>query len=149
LSVFGANGTVLLPDSQQSNSWQGILPATQDYYFRITGGNGAQNFALSVIVAARTQFSQGQNQITLNGQTVAGYPVAYAAYALGGQKMDVSVNTNPEKAALTIWGFSDGQPTPRPERCDKFQHELIHTGLHHQWCPRAGRWFFQPYHKGQ
>lgn len=115
LSVFGADGTILLPRSQQTTSWQGTLPSTQDYYFRITGGASTQNFTLTVNIPARIQFPAGQNQITLTGQTVGGYNVAYVAYAFGGQQMEITINTSPEVAGLTIWGFSDGQPYARAQ----------------------------------
>jgi len=114
LSIFGANGAVLLPASQQLTSWQGILPATQDYYFGITGSSGA-DFLLNVIIPARIQFASGQNQVTLTGQTAGGYGVTYVAYALAGQKMDVTINTGPDVAALSIWGFTDGQPYARAQ----------------------------------
>ncbi|RPJ24708.1 MAG: hypothetical protein EHM33_16960 [Chloroflexi bacterium] len=39
----------------------------------------------------------------------------YVAYAFGGQQMDVTVDTAPEVAALTIWGFRDGQPYARAQ----------------------------------
>ncbi|HET9915064.1 MAG TPA: hypothetical protein VFQ13_24450 [Anaerolineales bacterium] len=115
LSVFGANGIVLLPQSDQATSWQGTLPETQDYYFRITGGGSAQSFTLNVNIPARIEFSSGQSQTTLRGQTVGGYAVMYVAYAFGGQQMEVTINTAPEVAALTIWGFSDGQPYARAQ----------------------------------
>jgi hypothetical protein len=114
LSIFGANGAVLLPASQQLTSWQGILPATQDYYFGITGSSGA-DFLLNVIIPARIQFASGQNQVTLTGQTAGGYGVTYVAYALAGQKMDVTINTDPDVAALSIWGFTDGEPYARAQ----------------------------------
>lgn len=115
LSVFGADGTVLLPQSPQSSSWQGSLPSTQDYYFRLTGAGSAQNFTLNVNIPARIQFSAGQNETTLSGQTVGGYSVLFVAYAFSGQQMDVTINTSPDVAALTIWGFSDGQPYARAQ----------------------------------
>jgi hypothetical protein len=115
LSVFGANGTELLPAAQQDSSWQGLLPTTQDYYFRLTGAGSTQNFSLNVVIAARILFDAGQDQVTLSGRTVGGYSVAYAAYALGGQEMEVTINTEPDDAALTIWGFSDGQPYARAQ----------------------------------
>lgn len=115
LSVFGANGTMLLSPSQQSTSWQGYLPVTQDYYFRVTGGGSTQNFTLNVNIPARIQFESGQDQVTLNGQTSGGRAVMYAAYAFGGQELEVTLDTAPEVAALTIWGFSDGQPYARAQ----------------------------------
>lgn len=114
LSVFGADGNVLLAKSQQTTNWQGTLPTTQDYYFRITGGN-TQNFSLSVDIPARVQFSSGQDEVTISGQTVGGYNVSYVAYAFGGQQIEITINTSPDVAALTIWGFSDGQPYARAQ----------------------------------
>jgi hypothetical protein len=114
LSVFGADGTLLLSPTQQGN-WQGLLPSTQDYYFRITGGGSEQNFNLNIIIAARIKFDAGQTSIKLSGTTVGGYAVTYVAYALKGQKLNVTVDTNPDDAALTIYGFSDGQPYARAQ----------------------------------
>jgi hypothetical protein len=115
LSIFGANGGVLLPASLGDSSWQGILPATQDYYFQIKGGGSAQFFTLNLIIAARIQFASGENTSVLNAATVGGYAVTYVVRASGGQQMDVTLNTAPEIAALTIWGFSDGQPYARAQ----------------------------------
>jgi len=115
LSVFGSNGTVLLPQSQHATNWQGYLLSTQDYYFRITGGNSTQSFTLTVNIPARIAFSPGEDEITLRGETVGGYAVVYAAYAFGDQEMDVTLDTSSKVAALTIWGFSDGQPYARAQ----------------------------------
>ncbi|HEY2979738.1 MAG TPA: hypothetical protein VGJ22_01040, partial [Anaerolineales bacterium] len=86
-----------------------------DYYFGLTGGGSAQNFTLNLIIAARIQFGAGQTKVTLSGQTVGGYAVTYVARASAGQKMDVEVDTSPDVAALTIWGFTDGQPYARAQ----------------------------------
>ncbi len=115
LSVFGADGTILLARSQHTTSWQGTLPSSQDYYFRVTGGASTQNFTLTVDIPARVQFSSGQTEATLSGQTVGGYNVAYVAYAFKGQQMDVTINTSQDVAGLTIWGFTDGQPYARAQ----------------------------------
>jgi hypothetical protein len=112
LSIFGDNDVVLL---SQGNNWQGTLPSTQDYYFSITGGVSAQTFTLNVNIPARIEFSAGEDQTLLRGQTVGGYSVMYVAYAFSGQQLDVTINTAPEVAALTIWGFSDGQPYARAQ----------------------------------
>ncbi|MGE5249530.1 MAG: hypothetical protein ACM3QS_04890, partial [Bacteroidota bacterium] len=45
----------------------------------------------------------------LKGSTVNGWRVVYAAYARGGQKMDVILDVPGESASLNIWGFSDGK----------------------------------------
>ena len=115
LSVVGADGTVLLPQAKQLSNWQGYLPSTQDYYFHLAGNGSTQNFNLNVEIPARIQFASGQNEITLSGQTTGGYSVMYTAYARSGQQMDVTINTSAEVAALTIWGFSDGQPYARAQ----------------------------------
>ncbi|HVN16158.1 MAG TPA: hypothetical protein VMT73_10500, partial [Anaerolineales bacterium] len=115
LAVFGANGAVLLSASQNTTNWQGLLPATQDYYFQITGGAAAENFTLNLIIVARIQFGVGQIQTTLQGTTVNGFAVSYVARAQAGQRMDVTINTDPNIAALTVWGFNDGQPYARAQ----------------------------------
>ena len=115
LAVFGANGAVLLSASQNTTNWQGLLPATQDYYFQIIGSAAAENFTLNLIIVARIQFGVGQIQTTLQGTTVNGFAVSYVARAQAGQRMDVTINTDPNTAALTVWGFSDGQPYARAQ----------------------------------
>ncbi len=115
LSVFGADGTILLAQSQHVSNWQGTLPSTQDYYFRLDGGGSTENFTLNLEIGARIQFSPGENQATLSGKTVGGFAVMYVAYAFAGQLLNVSINTAPEVAALTVWGFSDGQPYARAQ----------------------------------
>lgn len=128
LSVFGTDGVVFLSRAQQATNWQGTLPATQDYYFRVTGGTSTQNFTLNVNIPARILFESEQMETTLTGQTVGGYNVAYAAYAFAGQQMEVTIDTAPEVAALTIWGFSDGQPYARAQNgVTDFSMELPST----------------------
>jgi len=113
MSVFGANGVVLLSALQQQSGWQGTLPATQDYYIGLTGSSDI-NFLLNVVIPSRVQFASGQTQITLTGQAVK-KNITYVAYALGGQKMDISINTDASVAAISVWGFSDGQPYARAQ----------------------------------
>ena len=115
MSITAQDGTVLLPASQKTSNWQGILPGTQTYYFKLTGGASTEIFHLSVDIPARIQFAAGQNSIVINGKTVNGFIVSYAAYALGGQTFEALLNTSPNDAALTIWGFSDGQPYVRAQ----------------------------------
>jgi len=115
LSIRAQDGTALLPASQKGTLWQGTLPGTQNYYFQVTGGSSTETFTLSVNIPARIQFASGANSAQFDGRTVNGYAVSYVVYALGGQTLEVTVNTSPDDAALTIWGFSDGQPFARAQ----------------------------------
>jgi len=115
LAIYGANGIVLLPASQGSGTWQGTVPASQDYFFQVIGTNSTENFSLNIILAARVQFNTGEFRTTLKGRTVNGYAVTYVAYAQKDQKMDVILTIPGDNAALTIWGFSDGQPYARAQ----------------------------------
>lgn len=114
LSVIGADGTAFVASSSFGN-WQGVLPTTQDYHIQVGGGAATQSFTLNVTVVARVEFSPGETRLVVKGSTVGGYAVSYAVYASKGQKMDVILNIPGEKAALTIWGFSDGQPYARAQ----------------------------------
>src|SRR5258707_15588889 len=94
MSFWGASDRFFLPATQQQSSWQGILPATQDYYIGLTGPD-AIDFMLDVLIPARIKFAAGQNKIIITAQTVDLNGIMYVAYALAGQKMDVTINTDP------------------------------------------------------
>jgi hypothetical protein len=115
MTIFGADGHSLVGQSIRVTNWQGTLPDTQDYYFQLMGGSSTETFTLDVIFAARIQFDPGAIKTTLNGSTENGFMVTYAAYALKGQKMDVVLSVPGDRAALTIWGFSDGEPYVRAQ----------------------------------
>jgi hypothetical protein len=114
LSVFGADGSLLLDDSSGASAWQGVLPAGQDYYFGVHG-QSTETYTLNVIIAAPIHFAAGETEITFSGSTTGGYAVTYYAYAFVGQELEVDVNTDPADASLTIYGFSDGQPYARAQ----------------------------------
>jgi hypothetical protein len=115
MEIVGADGTVLLSAGTRYTSFRSVLPKTQDYQFRVVGGNSAQDFTLSVIFAVPVRFASGADSVSYEGSTVNGYAVTYALYADKGQDMHVSVNTDPDDAALTIWGFNDGNPYARAQ----------------------------------
>jgi len=50
LSVVGADGTVLLSTMPGASGFSGVLPASQDYYLKISGGRQASAFRLTVSV---------------------------------------------------------------------------------------------------
>jgi len=115
MSIVAENGATLLTPSQGSTNWQGTLPATQDYYFQLFGGANTENFSLWVSIPSRIQFDRGAISATVSGATVEGYIASYVVAAQGGQNMNIILIPNPNVAALTVWGFSDGQPYMRAQ----------------------------------
>ena len=113
LSISRQNGAPILSASEQRTSWQGSLPATEDYYLTIHGGTTAANYSLTVTLPSRIQFSQGADSMDIDGQTVAGYDVSYVIYASKGQTMSVDLGNLSGQVALSIYGFTDGQPYVR------------------------------------
>ena len=110
MSIITANGVELLAAEQKSTSWQGSLPATQDYFFQLLGGAGTQNFTFWVSIPSRIQFDVGAISETVSGKTIDGNIASYVVAAQGGQTMDIQLTANPDVVALTVWGFNDGQP---------------------------------------
>ncbi len=109
VSIRTQEGTSILNASDHRTSWQGILPQTQDYYLTIHGGATTENFSLTATVPSRIQFADGAVSASVDGKTVAGYDVSYTVLAEKGQTMRVDLENNSGKAALTIYGFTDGQ----------------------------------------
>ncbi|MDD2921218.1 MAG: hypothetical protein PHQ36_02935 [Anaerolineales bacterium] len=107
LSIVGEDKTVLLDAELQRKSWSGVLPASQNYHFQVTGGASAEDFKLLTTMMARVEFPAGQNYVKLNGQTPNGLIVSYAVFAKAGQTLEVSLEA--EDAGITIWGFNDSQ----------------------------------------
>jgi hypothetical protein len=110
LSVRTQGGTSMLNPAAHLTSWQGMLPKTEDYYIGVYGGGTPQNFTLTVEIPSRIKFDIGAINATTSGQTVGGYVVAYTVLAIKGQLMTVNLNGVGNKAALTIYGYSNGQP---------------------------------------
>jgi len=114
LGIVGkSTGSTLLEASKKWTSWEGILPATQDYLITVSAGVKAENFTLTIIIPSRITFSQGATSTSVSGSTPGGLVVSYVLYALANQTMSVSLNVPPNSAALTIYGFEDGQPLLR------------------------------------
>jgi hypothetical protein len=110
LSIRTQGGTWMLNAAAHQTSWQSMLPKTEDYYIGVYGGATTENFTLTAVIPARIKFDIGSITTTVNGKTVAGYNVAYIVLALKGQVMTVYLNGAGDNAALTIYGYTDGQP---------------------------------------
>jgi len=114
-SLTAPGGSAVVSASDKRPTWQGTLPATGDYSFVIYGGASAENITFSMTIAARVKFARGADKITLHGKTVGGNAVTYAAWARQGQVMKLDVTGAGTNAALTVWGFTDGQPYVRAD----------------------------------
>jgi hypothetical protein len=114
LGIVGrSSGVTLLEASKKWSSWEGILPVTQDYLLTVYAGTKTEDFTLTVIIPGRIIFSQGATSTTVSGSTPGGLVVSYVLYALANQTLSVSLNVPADSAALTIYGFEDGQPLLR------------------------------------
>jgi len=112
--IIGQNtGNTLLPASQKESTWEGILPATQDYLITVHGGASEEAFTLTVDIPSRITFAPQATSAKVSGSTPGGLVVSYVIYALAGQTMAVSLTAPSGAAALTIYGFEDGQPLLR------------------------------------
>ncbi|HEX2698202.1 MAG TPA: hypothetical protein VHM28_10880 [Anaerolineales bacterium] len=107
VSIKTAGGTTLLNHGQDLRT---LLPIGGDYYFTVSGGSAAETFTLSIEIPARIKFAVGKDSAILSGKTAGGYNVDYALFASQGQNMSVDLNGTGGNGALTIYGFSDGQP---------------------------------------
>ena len=107
MTIKTAGGTSLLNNGQNLNA---LLPVSEDYYITVMGGASSENFTLTVEIPARISFALGKNNSIISGKTAGGYIVSYVIFAQQGQNMEVDLNGVGKGAALTVWGFSDGQP---------------------------------------
>ncbi len=115
LEVKGADGSTLLSGNARYTSFRSVLPKTQDYFISVIGGSNVQDFTLSVVFAVPVAFASGADSASYEGQTVGGYPVTYALYVRENQDLHVRLDTNSSDAALTVWGFDDGNPYARAQ----------------------------------
>lgn len=113
LSIKTQGGTTMLNAAAHQSSWEGTLPQTEDYFLTVYGGAADENFTLTVTIPSRIKIPEGATSIKISGKTVSGYTVAYTAFAIKGQKMSVALVNLSGSAALTIYGFTDGQPYVR------------------------------------
>lgn len=113
ISIKTQGGTTMLNQAAGQTNWQGTLPQTEDYYLAVHGGGAPENFTLTVTIPSRIKFEPGADSTKVTGKTVAGYGVSYTAFAIKGQKMSVQLANLSGTAALTIYGFADGQPYVR------------------------------------
>jgi hypothetical protein len=109
LSIKTQGGTSMLNATSGHTNWQGSLPQSEDYYLSLHGGGADENFTLNIVIPSRIKFLPGAVSAKLTGKTVGGYNTSYVAFASKGQKMTVDLSDLSNTAAITIWGWNDGQ----------------------------------------
>lgn len=102
LIIFGADGAVLLPDSANATSWQGLLPDTQDYFIDVKSVAGVPvNYTLEVVLppvageqpgqsgdlTERIEFEPGNPAAQLQGRVDPGQSRRYVIEMGAGQSM--------------------------------------------------------------
>jgi hypothetical protein len=122
LGIAGADGTLLQSHTDGQAKWQGMLPTTQDYFLDVVSVGPATDFRLTVSIpppaspvptvpttvpqpeAVRIRFAAGTTSATVSGR-VASYGVdLYVLAAMGGQTMDVVLDSPASDVLLEIWG---------------------------------------------
>lgn len=99
LVITGEDGTVLLPDSAHANSWQGQLPATQNYIIDVRSVAGVPvDYTLEVVIPPspsgtlapeRIQFQPGANSTKVGGSLDPGQAQRYVLAAAAEQQLQI------------------------------------------------------------
>ncbi len=116
LSLWGADGTVLLSNHAGAQHWSGEVPSTQDYIVAVLSRDQDVHYLLTIQRVASTPApspparlqldAHGQGQV--EGTLQPGEIRPFAVSAQAGQELEVHLSTQPPGSAiLAIWG-ADG-----------------------------------------
>lgn len=105
--------TVLVPELSQLTTWQGLVPATQDYEITLNAGGEDSNYNLGITIPEIIKFAPGAISAAIQGSVAAHQNVHYILYALAGQTMSVKIHSIDNDVLLTLYGIDDGQPLAR------------------------------------
>lgn len=117
LSIWGADDTVLVPETVGITTWDGVLPSSQDYYISlrsvsqqlVTYSMALQMPPLTLPEATRIQFQPNTTSWQTSGDLAPKAKIRFVLGALGGQLMDVNLTTEPAESALVyMWDANDG-----------------------------------------
>ncbi len=125
--IWGADGVPLITDHALTAAWEGLLPATQDYFIEVRSiAPTAVDYTLKVVIPppvpdatptfaapvspTRIQFPAGSTSVSVENRQIAANGVdAYVLRALEGQRMSVGVYPWPNTdVALSIYGAENG-----------------------------------------
>lgn len=121
LSIWGADGTVLISDHAGATSWSGSLPRSQFYTIAVqTASQASSNFTLQVTIpplatpvpaptAKRINFPAGGTSATVRGTLAARGMDRYVLGANAGQNMTVDLSAPPGAGTVSLVIFgADG-----------------------------------------
>lgn len=98
LTIVGANETPLKYYDDWSTVWEGILPATQDYYLLPVSVGPDTRFTLTLWISpleqaapTRIRFAPGAESATVSGNLAPGKPTRYVLWAARGQRMEIRI----------------------------------------------------------
>lgn len=114
LNISGADGSVLVSESAQTNLWTGILPATQDYVIRVTNQGNTAYYQLQISIPSRVSLTVGETSTTLQGRLVIGLDNNnYTLHAQAGQTLTATTTSTNNNTCLTIAArMTDGSYIP-------------------------------------
>jgi len=135
LEIWGVgDGQPLLRSHMRQISFQGILPATQDYGIKAVSTGAAANYTLQVIIpplatplpqVKRIEFASDATSAVVRGTLAAEGIEEYLLQAQAGQWMMAMVSSPSGDAVLEIWGLSDGQVLVRSHMRQTFWQGLL------------------------
>jgi hypothetical protein len=126
LEIVGlSEGQPLLRSHALQVSWQGALPATQDYSVKVVSTRSVTSYSLQVSIPAaqpptttegnRIEFAPGATSAVVDGSLEQGTADEYVLRANGGQWMMAMVFSPDDSVVLEIVGLTDGQPLVRSD----------------------------------
>lgn len=119
LTVWGADGTVLISDHADATHWAGVTPKTQDYFIDVHAMDGKTTTYTLIVTARpikpnpphpgvqRISFAPGAVSAVVSGRVVQGSVNEYVLKASAGQRMLVNTTARAPGVVLTIYG-ADG-----------------------------------------
>jgi hypothetical protein len=114
--VWGADGVVLTPETDEVSTWLGTVPSTQDYYIAVRSVAAQTiNYTLSLKIppltppeASRIQFQPNATSWYIQGDLAPNGSLRFVLNGIEGQQLTVNLSTEPaESAFLYIWS-ADG-----------------------------------------
>jgi hypothetical protein len=119
LTIWGADGTVLISDHADATHWSGVTPKTQDYFIDVHAINGTSARYTLIVTARpikpnpphpgiqRIVFRPGAISAVVSGRVVQGGVNTYVLKASKNQRMLINTTARNPGVVLSVYG-ADG-----------------------------------------